>query len=120
MDRRRQDDPIRRLYKTARWKKLRKAQLAEHPLCQCPACGEGRLRVTPATVVDHDRPHRGDEALFFDPSNLVSMGKTCHDRKTARRDGGFGNARKDAAITRRAEVVFVVNHAPQAPEPTEK
>ncbi|QCN96656.1 HNH endonuclease (plasmid) [Azospirillum argentinense] len=92
-DRRRRDNPARALYKTARWRTLRAAQLAAHPLCQCEACDEGRRRITPATVVDHIRPHRGDEGLFFDPANLRSMAKPCHDRKTARDDGGFGRAR---------------------------
>jgi 5-methylcytosine-specific restriction endonuclease McrA len=35
--------------------------------------------VTPANVVDHKRPHRGDEELFFDPDNLDSLCKPCHD-----------------------------------------
>lgn len=89
LDRSRHDDPARRLYKTARWQKLRARQLAEHPLCQCPACDEGRKRVNPATVVDHVKPHRGDEELFYDPANLMSMSKRCHDRKTATQDSGF-------------------------------
>ncbi len=92
-DRRRRNDSARALYKTARWGQLRAAQLALHPLCQCEACGEGLRRTTAATVVDHIRPHRGDEALFFDPANLRSMAKPCHDRKTAREDGGFGRGR---------------------------
>lgn len=51
-DRRRRDNPARALYKTARWRTLRAAQLAAHPLCQCEACDEGRRRIAPATVVD--------------------------------------------------------------------
>ena len=45
----------------------------------------------PATVVDHRTPHNGDEALLYDWDNLQAMTKACHDRKTAARDGGFGN-----------------------------
>ena len=75
----------------ARWQKASKAWLYAHPLCQCPDCDEGRVRVTPATVVDHKIPHRGDMRLFWDPSNWQSMSKTCHDSKTAREDGGFGS-----------------------------
>lgn len=64
------------LYNTKRWYRLRYAQLSAHPLCSmCAKLG----RVTPATVVDHKKPHRGDEELFFDPDNLDSLCKPCHD-----------------------------------------
>jgi 5-methylcytosine-specific restriction protein A len=43
-----------------------------------------------AEVVDHKIAHRGDQALFWDQSNWQSMSKICHDKKTAREDGGFG------------------------------
>jgi 5-methylcytosine-specific restriction protein A len=29
--------------------------------------------------------------LFWDRANWRAMSKQCHDRKTAREDGGFGN-----------------------------
>jgi 5-methylcytosine-specific restriction protein A len=67
---------------TYRWQKARAAFLREHPLCQCDDCGEGRKRVTPATVVDHTIPHRGDDGRFWDQSNWRAMAKECHDRKT--------------------------------------
>ena len=73
------------------WKRARAAWLRAHPLCQCGECDEGRLRLRPATVVDHKIPHRGDKALFWDRNNWQSMAKECHDVKTAREDGGFGN-----------------------------
>jgi 5-methylcytosine-specific restriction protein A len=44
-----------------------------------------------ADTVDHVIPHRGDRGRFFDAGNLQSLCKQCHDRKTAREDGGFGN-----------------------------
>lgn len=75
----------------ARWQKASKAWLRAHPLCACPDCDEGRKRVTPAVLVDHRRPHRGDMTLFWDKTNWQSMAKACHDRKTATEDGGFGN-----------------------------
>lgn len=59
----------------------------------CDECDEGRKRLVPASVVDHRIPHRGDMTLFWDSSNWQSMAKTCHDKKTAREDGGFGNVR---------------------------
>lgn len=63
----------------------------EHPLCECEECKELN-RLLPATVVDHIIPHKGDKILFWDPKNHQAMSKKCHDRKTAREDGGFGNA----------------------------
>jgi len=69
-----------------RWRRLRLAYLAQHPLCEC-GCGHA------ATVVDHIRPHQGDHALLMSWDNLQALTKPCHDRKTAARDGGFGNAR---------------------------
>ena len=77
---------------TYRWRKYAAAFLRDHPLCECPDCTAGDGRITPAEVVDHRIPHRGDERLFWDPSNHQAMSKPCHDRKTAREDGGFGHA----------------------------
>jgi 5-methylcytosine-specific restriction protein A len=62
-----------------RWKKASRAFLVEHPLCQCPACQEGSVRVRAATVVDHKTPHRGDIELFWDPLNWQALAKDCHD-----------------------------------------
>ena len=75
------------------WARAAKAFLARHPLCQCEDCKEGELRITPAEVVDHRKPHRGDRELFWDHDNWQAMSKACHDRKTATEDGGFGNKR---------------------------
>ncbi|WP_080293880.1 HNH endonuclease [Burkholderia pseudomallei] len=78
-----------------RWRKARDIYLAQHPLCECEACTrQGRIMVS--TVVDHRIPHRGDPVLFWDQSNWCAMAKHCHDAKTAREDGGFGNARGSA------------------------
>lgn len=60
--------------------KLRPAQLLREPYCR--ECANAGKR-TRATVVDHVRPHRGDWALFTDESNLQSLCKYHHDRKTA-------------------------------------
>ncbi|RZI60509.1 MAG: HNH endonuclease [Zymomonas sp.] len=65
-------------YKLARWKKLRLVIFARDLFtCQC-GCGviEGD---TSKLVCDHKRPHRGDERLFWDPANLQTLLKTCHD-----------------------------------------
>lgn len=65
-----------------KWQQARAKFLAEHPLCECQDCQAGAKRTTPATVVDHKTPHRGDQRLFWDRSNWQAMSKPCHDRKT--------------------------------------
>jgi len=73
----------------SKWRKARIGYLRAHPLCvMCLAVG----RATPANVVDHIIPHRGNMQLFWQHSNWQSLCKPCHDTKTAREDGGFGNA----------------------------
>lgn len=66
----------------AEWRRARKAFLQLHPLCvECMKRGT----LTPATVVDHIMPHRGDQRLFWDESNWQSLCAPCHNKKT-----GFG------------------------------
>lgn len=72
----------------ARWRKARARYLREHPLCK--SCFEAGL-VIAATVVDHSVPHKGNIALFWDEKNWQSLCTSCHSRKTAKEDGGFGN-----------------------------
>jgi 5-methylcytosine-specific restriction protein A len=64
------------LYCTAAWRNARARQLAREPLCRL--CRE-RSRIVAANVVDHIEPHKGDEKLFFDESNLQSLCAPCHD-----------------------------------------
>lgn len=72
---------------TSRWQKYRITYLVRNPLCaECLKVD----KVVPATVVDHIKPHKGDHKLFWDPKNQQSLCKPCHDRKTAKEDGGFG------------------------------
>ena len=66
---------------TWEWQKASKAYLRQYPLCaECKR--EGKL--TPATVVDHIIPHRGDQGLFWDMGNWQGLCTTCHNRKTRR------------------------------------
>ena len=68
---------------TRAWQRARKEYLAAHPLCvMCMA--EGKYRK--ATVVDHIKPHRGDEKLFWDRDNWQALCKMHHDRKTLTED----------------------------------
>ncbi|NLC02720.1 MAG: HNH endonuclease [Tissierellia bacterium] len=74
----------KKLYSSTRWQQLRQYRLNTQPLCvECLK----HNRYTPATVVDHMKPHKGNEKLFYDLKNLQSMCKSCHDRKTAKEDG---------------------------------
>jgi len=82
-----QNQKSSKLY-TYQWRRTSKAFLKEHPLCvHCEK--EGRL--TPATEVDHIIPHGGNRKLFWDRKNWQSLCKSCHSKKTAEEDGGFGN-----------------------------
>ncbi len=75
------------LYCLSAWRKLRERQLHAEPLCRMHmAIGQ----IVPATVVDHVRPHRGDEALFFDERNVQSLCKPCHDGHKQAQERGDG------------------------------
>lgn len=72
---------------SAAWRKIRAYQLMIEPFCRiCAARG----RDTAASVVDHIN---GD-ATNDDPSNHQSLCSKCHNVKTAKENGGFGNRRK--------------------------
>jgi len=87
---RERDTAAQRGYDT-RWRKARLMYLRAHPLCHhCLDLGIS----TSATVVDHITPHRGNTELFWETDNWQPLCKSCHDRKTAGEDGGFGNLRK--------------------------
>lgn len=65
----------KRGYGTA-WDKASKGFIRRHPLCLgCEAVG----RVTPSEVTDHVVPHRGDQALFWDPANRQPACRWHHD-----------------------------------------
>jgi len=85
-------DPVAQaLYATRQWKELRAQVLREaNGRCATKNCAR------PACIVDHVRPHRGSNSLFFDRDNLQALCKRCHDRKTARYDGAFGRAPRAA------------------------
>jgi 5-methylcytosine-specific restriction protein A len=59
----------------ARWRKERLEYLARHPFCVfCAKKG----RTVAATVVDHIRPHKGDQRLFWARSNWQALCRLCH------------------------------------------
>lgn len=71
-----------------KWQQARAAFLARHPLCR--RCQE-RGTLTPANVVDHIKPHQGDQALFWDRENWQPLCKRCHDIKTVTEDAGLNS-----------------------------
>ena len=78
-------------YDKKRWRPMRDLHLSRNPLCaQC----QRDDKITEAREVDHIIPHKGDLRLLYDATNLQSLCKPCHSRKTAREDGGFGLATK--------------------------
>lgn len=59
-----------------RWSKARAFHLLHNPLCvMCKSLGT----LTPADVVDHRVPHRGDAELFWDPKNWQSLCEHHHN-----------------------------------------
>lgn len=74
-----------------KWREARLVFLSKNPICvECLK----QTRLTPATVVDHIVPHKGDPVLFWDVNNWQALCQKCHGIKTASEDGGFGNERK--------------------------
>ena len=68
------------------WDKIRLIVLKrDNGLCQCSKCQGGKIRVTPATEVDHIIPKA--KGGTDDMSNLQAINKECHKKKTAREQG---------------------------------
>ena len=80
--------PGRALYNTKRWKQLRLEALRRDGFI-CRQTGvrlTGKAPAPNSPIVDHIRPHRGDEALFFDLENLQSVSKAWHDSEKQRQE----------------------------------
>jgi 5-methylcytosine-specific restriction endonuclease McrA len=62
---------------TGRWERESKAFLRHNPYCQ--NCKTHLDLDTPrAAVVDHIKPHRGDQTLFWDKANWQGLCTPCH------------------------------------------
>lgn len=71
----------KRFYGQARWLRLRKAKLAESPLCEeCLRAG----RVEPARHVHHVQARKDSPELAFEWSNLESLCVGCHNSREQR------------------------------------
>lgn len=92
-----------------RWQKARAEWLREHPFCvyclrelriasatvaetilECAARG---VPVPYGNVVDHIKPHRGDQALFWDRSNWQTLCATHHSRDKQRHENESASVR---------------------------
>jgi 5-methylcytosine-specific restriction protein A len=74
------------------WHKASAAYRSENPWCADPFKVH-RERFELAAETDHIIPHRGNYELFWDPNNWQGLCRSCHSRKTAEVDGGFGRAK---------------------------
>jgi 5-methylcytosine-specific restriction protein A len=75
-------------YSLKSWRAMRLAILQEEPFCvEC--CKKGII--TRAECIDHIQSHKGNWSMFMDRRNLQPLCYSCHNTKTAREDGGFGN-----------------------------
>jgi 5-methylcytosine-specific restriction protein A len=74
-------------YNSAAWRRKSAQYRAAHPICE-------RCRLQPSAHVDHRDGRGPDGPRGLDDSNLKALCKSCHSRKTATHDGGFGNPRK--------------------------
>jgi 5-methylcytosine-specific restriction protein A len=73
----------------ARWRDYRIEFLSRNRFCADPF----EIHEIPvfADVVDHRKPHKGNMELFWDESNHQALCEFCHNRKTAKFDGGFAH-----------------------------
>ncbi len=90
--------PWDRWYGRAHWASLRTLCLARDPICM--VCHRLAL-----TIADHIIPHKGNWTLFCDLDNLQGICDTCHSKKTATEDGGFGNRPSRVAVETNAPAV---------------
>ena len=76
-----------RFYMRKAWKRARGAKLNRQPLCEeCAANG----RTVAATEVHHVVERKTDHDRAYDLSNLQSLCKRCHARKSNEERGGEG------------------------------
>jgi 5-methylcytosine-specific restriction protein A len=74
----------RQLYHEPRWRRERARWLRQQAHLLCIYClAEGRT--TPANSIDHDPPHGGDRARFYDRATWRPSCVSCNSRRARRR-----------------------------------
>lgn len=75
--------PWKAKYGTKRWQETRREVLIrDNYTCRhCRRVCGGKSPAPDSPVVDHVRPHRGDDRLFWEKTNLQTLCKSpCHDQ----------------------------------------
>jgi 5-methylcytosine-specific restriction endonuclease McrA len=70
---------------TYRWQRERETYLKMNPLCVY-CFRDDRLKE--ASVVDHIKPHKGNQVLFWDVNNWQSLCHSCHSSIKQREERG--------------------------------
>lgn len=74
-----------------RWQKYRRWFLSHPVNAICGICERAS-----SEVIDHVTAVSGaDDPLFWEPENHLAMCRPCHQTKTLKCDGGFGNKRTE-------------------------
>ncbi len=78
----------RKWYHSERWKRLRQAVLLrDNYTCQqTGVICMGKHPAGNSPVVDHIKPHHGDERLFWDENNLQTVSKAFHDSEKQKQE----------------------------------
>lgn len=78
---------------TREWAAFSKDYLRRHPMCECDECAaQPAWRRHIATDVDHTGGHSRTCPHALDERHVQALSHPHHASKTAREDGGFGNA----------------------------
>jgi len=87
------EQPCRKWYGTARWKKLA-LKIKRRDSWTCQQTGAlliGKYPAPNSAAVDHKIPHHGNPVLFWDETNLQTVSKEYHDKdkQAAERRGQY-------------------------------
>lgn len=93
---RRQNQPWRKWYYTARWKRLR-WQCFERDLFTCQFCERTDPNAS-RLEADHKIRHLGDPKLFWDINNLQCLCKSCHAKEKQREEAADRAAQRGGGV----------------------
>ncbi len=78
---------IKRLYDSVQWRRARRIFLSDPEHCLCVHCLSIGIE-TPATIIDHIKPHKGNIDLFWDEDNWQGLCANCHSGWKRRAEHG--------------------------------